>query len=95
MAHRFSLGDEVVIRSSTLNGRHGVVTELQAASIYRLDVSGVDRLLFFSEQCLVSPGEAQQEQEHLDRREADMAVMTRLEGTVQPDVFLVGTSSKE
>lgn len=73
MTHHFSVGDEVVIRSSTLNGRHGVVKELQPAFVYRLDVSGVDELLFFSEECLVSPGETQQEQAHLDRSEGRMA----------------------
>ena len=87
MTHHFSVGDEVVIRSTKFNGRHGVITELQKAFVYRLDVTGVDELLFFSEECLVSPGEMQEEQEHLDRSDVDvgMAVMRRPERSIQTD----------
>lgn len=55
MLYRFHVGDEVVIRSSRFNGRHGIVKELQRAMVYQLEVAGVEELLFFSEQSLEQP----------------------------------------
>lgn len=66
MVHRFGVGEEVVIRSSTLDGRRGIVKELQAARVYRLHVAEVDRVLLFSEECLFRPDECKDNRHHLN-----------------------------